>query len=176
MKSPKSYLKVILKSFRGGLIQHTQYFSAFLSAGESEFDYRVLRLYLYRYHSKFWASMMTIHLFFGYSDVIQKAAILLSILLLYYEESLVSSNLDSNLLRFHCSHPNVHRCNLFRKIKEYVCKIGRIFMIEFCQKHDSGNEFIFANCSMKLNSKIIQNRWKIKCYVFLKILVWLNRF
>ena len=43
-----------------------------LPAGESEFDYRVLRLYLYRYHSKFWASMMTIHLFFGYSDVIKK--------------------------------------------------------------------------------------------------------
>ena len=40
---------------------------------------------------------------------------------------------------------NVHRCNLFRKIKEYVCKIGRIFMIEFCQKHNSGNEFILQN-------------------------------
>ena len=39
----------------------------------------------------------------------------------------------------------VHRCNLFRKIKEYVCKIGRIFMIEFCQKHNSGNEFILQN-------------------------------
>ena len=84
---------------------HTVFLSLSFSAGESEFDYRVLRLYLYRYHSKFWASMMTIHLFFGYSDVIQKAAILLSILLLYYEESLVSSNLDSNLLRFHGSHP-----------------------------------------------------------------------
>ena len=29
------------------------------------------------------------------------------ILFLYYEESLVSSNLNSNLLRFHCAHPNV---------------------------------------------------------------------
>ena len=28
---------------------------------------------------------------------------------LYYEESLVSSNLNSNLPRFHCAHPNVHR-------------------------------------------------------------------
>ena len=30
------------------------------------------------------------------------------ILFLYYEESLVSSNLNSKLLRFHCAHPNVH--------------------------------------------------------------------
>jgi hypothetical protein len=30
------------------------------------------------------------------------------ILFLYYEESLVSSNLNSNLLRFHCAHPNVY--------------------------------------------------------------------
>ena len=29
------------------------------------------------------------------------------ILFLYYEESLVSSNLNSNLHRFHCAHPNV---------------------------------------------------------------------
>ena len=29
------------------------------------------------------------------------------ILFLYYEESLVSSNLNSDLLRFHCAHPNV---------------------------------------------------------------------
>ena len=30
------------------------------------------------------------------------------ILFLYYEESLVSSNLNSNLLRFHCAHPTLH--------------------------------------------------------------------
>ena len=31
------------------------------------------------------------------------------ILFLYYEESLVSSNLNSSkLLRFHCAHPNTH--------------------------------------------------------------------
>ena len=29
------------------------------------------------------------------------------ILFLYYEESLVSSNLNSNLLRFHCAHSNI---------------------------------------------------------------------
>jgi hypothetical protein len=29
------------------------------------------------------------------------------ILFLYYEESLVSSNLNSKLLRFHCAHPNL---------------------------------------------------------------------
>ena len=27
---------------------------------------------------------------------------------LYYDESLVSSNLNSNLLRFHCAHPNIY--------------------------------------------------------------------
>ena len=30
------------------------------------------------------------------------------IVFLYYEESLVSSNLNSKLLRFHSAHPNVH--------------------------------------------------------------------
>ena len=30
------------------------------------------------------------------------------ILFLYYEESLVSSNLNSNLLRFHCAHPSTY--------------------------------------------------------------------
>ena len=30
------------------------------------------------------------------------------ILFLYYEESLVSSNLNSNLLMFHCAQPNLH--------------------------------------------------------------------
>ena len=30
------------------------------------------------------------------------------ILFLYYDKSLVSSNLNSNLLRFHRAHPNVH--------------------------------------------------------------------
>ena len=30
------------------------------------------------------------------------------ILFLYYEENLVSSSLNSNLLRFHCAHPIVH--------------------------------------------------------------------
>ena len=30
------------------------------------------------------------------------------ILFLLYEESLVPSNLNSNLLRFHCAHPHVH--------------------------------------------------------------------
>ena len=30
------------------------------------------------------------------------------ILFLYYEESLVSSNLNSNLLRFHCVRPSIH--------------------------------------------------------------------
>ena len=32
------------------------------------------------------------------------------ILFLYYEESLVSSNLNSKQLSFHCDHPNLHIC------------------------------------------------------------------
>ena len=36
----------------------------------------------------------------------QKKIIMGPILFLYYEESLVSSNLNSNLLTFHCAHPN----------------------------------------------------------------------
>ena len=35
------------------------------------------------------------------------------ILFLYYEESLVSSNLNSNLLRFNCAHPNLHRLCMY---------------------------------------------------------------
>ena len=31
------------------------------------------------------------------------------ILFLYYEKSLVSSNLNSKLLSFHCAYPNVHK-------------------------------------------------------------------
>ena len=38
----------------------------------------------------------------------QKKIIIGPILFLYCEESLVSSNLNSNLLRFHCAHPNLH--------------------------------------------------------------------
>ena len=38
----------------------------------------------------------------------QKTVSIGPILFLYYEENLVSSNLNSKLLRFHCAHPNVH--------------------------------------------------------------------
>ena len=38
----------------------------------------------------------------------QQKKIIGPILFLYHEESLVSSNLNSNLLRFHCAHPNLH--------------------------------------------------------------------
>ena len=38
----------------------------------------------------------------------QNIVLIRPILFLHYEESLVSSNLNSNLLRFHCAHPNVH--------------------------------------------------------------------
>ena len=38
----------------------------------------------------------------------QKKTLIGPILFLYYEESLVSSNLNSKLLRFHCAHSNLH--------------------------------------------------------------------
>ena len=38
----------------------------------------------------------------------QKKVSIGPILFLYYEESLVSSNFNSNLLRFHCAHPNLY--------------------------------------------------------------------
>ena len=42
------------------------------------------------------------------------------ILFSYYEESLVSSNLNSNLLRLHCAHPNIYiREPWTKKIKHY---------------------------------------------------------
>ena len=42
-----------------------------------------------------------------------KNILIYTILFLYYGESLVSSNLNSNLLRFHCAHPTVRRYILF---------------------------------------------------------------
>ena len=42
----------------------------------------------------------------------QQKNLIRPILFLYYEESLVSSNLNSKLLRFHCTHPNVHKVGL----------------------------------------------------------------
>ena len=41
------------------------------------------------------------------------------ILFLYYEESLLSSNLNSNLLRFHCAHPNVPMYHILKLF--YTC-------------------------------------------------------
>ena len=41
-----------------------------------------------------------------------KKKIFRPILFLYYKESLISSNLNSKLLRFHCAHPNLHGSNL----------------------------------------------------------------
>ena len=37
----------------------------------------------------------------------------------YYEESLVSSNLNSNLLRFHCVHPNLHTYSWGNRVKRF---------------------------------------------------------
>ena len=64
------------------------------------------------------------------------------ILFLNYEESLVLSNLNSNLLRFHCAHPNVHSQELFfgeSKSKKssiqkiaYFCTFIRIHRDKLC--------------------------------------------
>ena len=40
------------------------------------------------------------------------------ILFLYYEKSLVSSNLNSKQLRFHGAHPNVHTFSLAKKPRQ----------------------------------------------------------
>ena len=40
------------------------------------------------------------------------------ILFLYYEESLVSSNLNSKQLRFHCAHPNLD--TISKALKSWV--------------------------------------------------------
>ena len=42
------------------------------------------------------------------------------ILFLYHVESLVSSNLKLNLLRFHCAHPNIHTRKLFHHQKHLL--------------------------------------------------------
>ena len=49
------------------------------------------------------------------------------ILFLYYEESLVSLNLNSKQLRFHCAHPNVHYANMGYGVLNEGYKIRKIF-------------------------------------------------
>ena len=49
----------------------------------------------------------------------QQKKIIGPILFLYYEESLVSSNLNSNLLRLHCAHPNDH--TMFKYVSAALC-------------------------------------------------------
>ena len=46
----------------------------------------------------------------------KKKYLIRPILFLYYEESLVSSNLNSKLLRFHCAHPIEDTKRTFRKL------------------------------------------------------------
>ena len=53
----------------------------------------------------------------------QKFFLIGPMLFLYYEESLVSSNLNSNLLRFHCAHPNVY-IHFSRRVDSKYSKIA----------------------------------------------------
>jgi hypothetical protein len=57
------------------------------------------------------------------------------ILFLYYEESLVSSNFNSNLLRFHCAHPNEYTIT---RLCPYCISVSSKFRISvnFGQKGD----------------------------------------
>ena len=59
---------------------------------------------------------------------------------LYYEESLVSSNLNSNLLRFYCVRPNL---NIIHK---YIVSSHELLHL---------NYFFTSFCSMEINNSIL---------------------
>ena len=50
-------------------------------------------------------------------------------LILYYEESLVSSNLNSKLLRFHCAHPNLPTLAPSPDILDYLSGLSKIIYL-----------------------------------------------
>ena len=73
------------------------------------------------------------------------------ILFLYYEESLVSSNLNSNQLRFDCAHPTVHACALlmmyhsvFQDKKYLIITAADSPKQDLTQYFPSCNDFIHA--------------------------------
>ena len=51
---------------------------------------------------------------------------------MYYEESLVSSNLNSNLLKFHCAHPNVGTVRA--RLEYFLTHFSVWFLIKSCFK------------------------------------------
>ena len=60
-----------------------------------------------------------------------------TILLLYYEESLISSNLNSKLFRFHCVKPNVNSIT-YENTKKLLCSLAkaaklRTTTVTFCE-------------------------------------------
>ena len=55
------------------------------------------------------------------------------ILFLHYEVSLVSSNLNSNLHRFHCAHPNVHP--FFQSCKHPLYEVATFKSVCFLVTH-----------------------------------------
>ena len=67
---------------------------------------------------------------------------------LYYEESLVSSNLNSKLFGFHCVRPNVHICTTV----SYVLNITMLLMFTF-HIYTSSHQFIYKH-TMKGTNKI----------------------
>ena len=76
------------------------------------------------------------------------------ILFLYYEESLVSSNLNSKQFRFHCVTPNLHAV-IFVFLKQiFSCEAYFTFLDEdgtlHCvTKKSSADKFNYVNTSMK---------------------------
>ena len=50
-------------------------------------------------------------------------------LILYYEENLVSSNLNSKLLRFHCAHPNLPTLAPSPDILDYLSGLSKIIYL-----------------------------------------------
>ena len=78
------------------------------------------------------------------TSLCNKKKSIVPILFLYYEESLVSSNLNSNLLRFHCAHPTVLTYLIY--INTYLCfKMHTHTIVAFRKCSDWRNGTIGAN-------------------------------
>ena len=84
----------------------------------------------------------------------QKNYLIGPILFLYYEESLVSSNLNLKLFRFHCVRPNEHAKRVFINIKFVVWRSSR-------------NQFIHTKLGdmMVWNTVIAVGEFKLRKYI-----------
>ena len=81
----------------------------------------------------------------------QKHFLIGPILFLYYEESLVSSNLNSKLLRFRCAHPNLYSSHYrITGAPERLATWGPV-PTKFWQKFSSSRNSNFAYCHFFTN-------------------------